>query len=628
MKKTLKMMTVTCLVALLGLFVVGCKKKPKPTPKPEVKFPEVEAFFEEGKKDESIFVSLDKDGSIKQMKAVVHLKDVKKDTYYVENGFFTANGHANLTDSLDLKVTPTEAKVPVLNDHKHFYYELTLDHEKYTMPFGYEITYKHNNTKTTYEDVKGKSGNIEMNIKITASSIKSGYMTQLQIPFNENEVSVVDHKGASANVLVGRTRTLAYMVMPNANQEFTIKLDADTFTLEPIQITIQTFDMMGLLPMDLSMMSTMLTGLKEGTTAVKTQALEPLKNGLTELFNGHEGLVNGLSAFDLFESQIGELASLDNPEMHNHLKRPTTLTSSDPQVDEDVLKNYQTMMGAFNDIKLLGDEISTFLATTKPKLNVYKAQISSFDQAFLKLDSAIQNTTAIETLIQAMIDNMDMMDLEMMLKNKAMITLFTNNLTTAKNNLKNDLAYMMNHFYPYDNVMAGVVNDMISLIDYTIKLSEKLTNLKTTADIYGSHLRENILKYTLLEQPIIQACLAVLYGSPLMPDQDGLIDSLTKAIGQFDLEALNAQKQALSQLITPDTNGIRSIDQVLLGITKVYLGITIKDDEAEASYMEGLETLINLMGMIDLMPEIDYETKSFINPEGIKPQTVQFILST
>lgn len=50
MKKTLKMMTVTCLVALLGLFVVGCKKKPKPTPKPEVKFPEVEAFFEEGKK--------------------------------------------------------------------------------------------------------------------------------------------------------------------------------------------------------------------------------------------------------------------------------------------------------------------------------------------------------------------------------------------------------------------------------------------------------------------------------------------------------------------------------------------------------------------------------------------------
>ena len=627
MKKIMKMITVTCLIALTGLFLAGCKKKEKPKPEPEIKFPETEAFFQEGKKDESIFVSLDKDGSIKQIKAVVHLKDVHKDTYYVENGFFMPNGHANLTDALDLKVTTTEAKIPVLDDHKHFYYELALDHEKYTIPFAYEITYKHNNTKVTYEDVKGKSGNIEINIKITANETSGGYMTQLQIPFNENDVFIVDHKGASANVLVGRTRTLAYMVMPNANQEFTIKLDADTFTLEPIQITIQTFDMIGLLPMDLSMMSTMLTGLKEGTTAVKTQALEPLKNGLTELFNGHEGLVNGLSAFDLFESQIGELASLDNPEMHNHLKRPTTLTSSDPQVDEDVLKNYQTMMGAFNDIKLLGDEISTFLATTKPKLNVYKAQISSFDQAFLKLDSAIQNTTAIETLIQAMIDNMDMMDLEMMLKNKAMITLFTNNLTTAKNNLKNDLAYMMNHFYPYDNVMAGVVNDMISLIDYTIKLSEKLTNLKTTADIYGSHLRENILKYTLLEQPIIQACLAVLYGSPLMPDQDGLIDSLTKAIGQFDLEALNAEKQALSQLITPDTNGIRPIDQVLLGITKVYLGITIKDDEAEASYMEGLETLINLMGMIDLIPEINHEVKSFINPEGIKPQTVQFILS-
>ena len=235
-------------------------------------------------KDETAYFTLLPDGSVSKISIVNYIQTpVAGD--YIDYGIY------KMVKSLSLNLEPvidgSEITWSLPASDKGFYYQGTL--ENADPPFLFRIEYLLNGSPVKASDLVGKSGGVEIRIHAdsnadSAAYFKSNYLCQIQVPLSLERASNIDAPGAQA-VVVGRTTTLAYIVLPGKSADFTIRFTANVFEMNAVSITALPFAAGNYLGVDPSEVKSGVDQMIQGSDAL-VAGTKKLKEGLTSLSSG------------------------------------------------------------------------------------------------------------------------------------------------------------------------------------------------------------------------------------------------------------------------------------------------------------------------------------------------------
>lgn len=175
---------------------------------------------------------------------------------------------------------------------------------KRALPWTIEINWKLNDKDIAIESLAGASGKIELNIDVEPADkaddvYLESYMLQVSVPLALNKTRDVETSQASS-MIAGRTRTLAYTVLPGQSGSFKISFMADDFSMDPIQITA--------LPANIDLQG--FESLTDGVSEIRqgqsqlADGTGQLGSGMSELLDGLEELSSGLAAYSAGGSEL------------------------------------------------------------------------------------------------------------------------------------------------------------------------------------------------------------------------------------------------------------------------------------------------------------------------------------
>ena len=151
---------------------------------------------------ETVYGKLDTTGNYKSVLVTEHLKNDKKEN--------TLQDYTDLKDVLNINgnevIEVKDNKLTVNSNGLDIFYQGKYDNK---LPISMDITYKLDGKKVNGEDILGKSGKVEINIKYTNSSKKivkvNGKNETLYTPFVVTFGTILDEYASNINVTNGKT---------------------------------------------------------------------------------------------------------------------------------------------------------------------------------------------------------------------------------------------------------------------------------------------------------------------------------------------------------------------------------------------------------------------------------------
>ncbi|HHY81171.1 MAG TPA: hypothetical protein GX505_00615 [Clostridiales bacterium] len=275
-------------------------------------------------KDETIYANLDHDGSVSSI-YVVNRLETPSEGIYTDIGSYTEI--TNLTNLAEPVVENDRITWKLSADPKGFYYQGAVAPGQGRLPFEISINYKLDGKSVKPDEIIGKSGRVEINIKAKPNAeakkyFHDNFMLQIQVPISLDNNFNIQAPGSST-ALVGRTATLAYMVMPRTEKEYTIQFDTAYFEMSGMTMTSTYININDFIDIDLDtdklkddvqQMSDGTGELIEGTQKLK-DGLEELHAGIKKLSDGgkqikgsSKKLKDGVSEYTSGVSQLAESA--------------------------------------------------------------------------------------------------------------------------------------------------------------------------------------------------------------------------------------------------------------------------------------------------------------------------------
>jgi hypothetical protein len=555
---------------------------------------------------------------------------VKKDTFVSYKGSFLNKGHANLSNVLDLNVTNDLVKAPILEDMDDYFFEVALDKASYTLPFNFKLTYKLDGEEKLYKDIKGKSGNVTIELEVN-SAYESGYLAQIQIPIDIEKNKIVSKEGTSASVLVGKTNTLAYMAMPNSNNKFIIELESKNFSLGLIQITLQEFNLLEMIPFDISVfenvpfdatklndISLMLAMLGNvsfdmtmfGDVSLLPQAIVQTKGGINQVKTNLDELINGLhpgllGAFNSLDTE--EQISLDalSPEIVGKLLAPGTLIDPITETNQAKLAILPHIAAIQTQLGVVNNEVSklnAYIATHKENIATYIGTISNYNDAYAKLNEMLTTITEIETIVNTIVPQMN--NVEALIEGKDAFIQTLNLLAVKLETMKAANLELIKEFQLYEYHMSDYVGYVIELLEHNISLGTELGTLTQHFRDYSAALKVALPHFTVPEEiTVVQTAIVILDGIPNDPQNPGLINTFTHILQEnFVLETLQARKAALEAVLVESPMGLPLAGPLGAFIT-LNENLTLKQDGQTHSFYQGLEQLASMKDYLETVTE-------------------------
>ncbi len=271
-------------------------------------------------RNETVYVNLNHDGSIKGIKIVTRLSGDSKEQYYMDYGRLE-----------DMRVL-TRGVEPIIENgiqkwntsylkSQDIYYEGRLEKN---LPLDIKIQYYLDGMQINGEELAGKSGALEIKIDIVNSNELT---TQVQVPLNLDIFKNIEAKNGVTSV-VGKTMTVVFTHLPMGDQSFSIKADGKNIELAPITISSTKSNMslgeeldgdIGALIEGMGKMSGAANELENGSkelskgTNLLKDGLEVLSSGISkfviglkEIGTNLKSLVEGLSKFNVGLGQLNE----------------------------------------------------------------------------------------------------------------------------------------------------------------------------------------------------------------------------------------------------------------------------------------------------------------------------------
>lgn len=242
------------------------------------------------KKDETVYVSLNNNGTVDSITVVNRLFDIMG---YEIRDFGEYENIKSLSENIKPIIKGNELTWYRDSDSgKDFYYEGTIDKE---LPINFEVTYYLDDEEINSDEIAGKSGELKIKFgvkqnKKVSDIHKNAYLTQIQFPVDLKKVRIKDAPKAM-KIVTGTNATISYSVMPDADDNFTLILDVIDFEMESIQVSLISYD--AIISGEYNELIDGLVEMEDGMNEINKGTVE-LGNGLNELVDGVKKLKNGL----------------------------------------------------------------------------------------------------------------------------------------------------------------------------------------------------------------------------------------------------------------------------------------------------------------------------------------------
>lgn len=255
------------------------------------------------KKDETVYVKLNHDGSLLETKIVNHIYGYGASDYYTDYG--TYSSIKSMIGSTSPGFNNKEIKWPMkLLKSKDIYYEGTINKEP---PVNLSIRYYFDNTEISPKELGGKTGHLKISIGIKYNKSinwnKTNLVAQIQLSPDLDVFSNINTDGTK--VVIGKKTTITFVSLPSKDQTFTIDMDGKNIYLDPISITLipSNFN----LPKDFKDgLNSLMDGIGKMDNASKNlvKGADSLANGTKKLENGMSELDNGIEKLYLGSNEL------------------------------------------------------------------------------------------------------------------------------------------------------------------------------------------------------------------------------------------------------------------------------------------------------------------------------------
>lgn len=260
-------------------------------------------------KDETVYGSLNSDGTVGSIKVVNHLYGESSEPYYIDYGSY--KNIKNLSNNVNPEVNGSEVKWPtsVFKD-SGLYYEGNVEKQ---LPVTIGIKYFLDDKELKGEELAGKSGKLRLELKVTFNNegnTSSNLMAQIQVVADQEVFTNIKTEGSK--VVVGKKANISFVALPSKEQSFVLEMDGKDMELEPINITLipATISVPQDIKSDMDKLTEGLGELEKGSTSLVT-GMDKLSLGMGTLRYGMDGLHIGLNkiygATNEIKSQSGQL---------------------------------------------------------------------------------------------------------------------------------------------------------------------------------------------------------------------------------------------------------------------------------------------------------------------------------
>ena len=345
--------------------------------------------------DETVYATLDASGAVSTIQVVNRLQDIEPGLYKDYGDYLHV---MNLSSSAPLLTTEEYLGVPVYAASRNFYYQGELASTT-PLPFLLDITYFLEDVEILPAALAGEAGTIKMMIDVTSNDDAPAYfreamMMQLQLPISLTHTSVVSAPKATS-VVVGRTQTLAYMILPGQSTQYELTLESDSFELENVIASLSPFDLNAMLDMDFEAMIEGLTSLGDALAQSASGGAD-LASGLETLVTNlgllSAGLTEATSGLGAFATQFGTLVD-GLEDLVTNLATIVGGLQAIVSQNEAVSGGYAQMQGGLNELL---DALTMGLDPLDPRVEAAadsKAGLEEFRLSLLGYLSGVSDLT-------------------------------------------------------------------------------------------------------------------------------------------------------------------------------------------------------------------------------------------
>lgn len=534
--------------------------------------------FADAKKDETVYVNLNHDGSIAETRVVNHIYGYGASSLYKDYGKYISV--KNMTGSLNPEIRDGQIIWPMeALKSGDIYYEGTTSKE---LPIQLKIKYFLDGKEILPKDLGGKSGHLKIEICLEYSKNidwkKAGFTTQIQLTPDLDVFSNIKTEGS--RVTVGKKATIAFVSFPSSDQTFIFEGDGKDIYLDPINITLVSSSIS--LPEDIK------KGLEELVLGV-----EKMGNGSVSLAKGADVLASGTLEFKngmtQLDSGLGKLYLGTNELSKNSRNIGAGMEQFQSGLGEMSKQSGQLVYGfgqittGMEAIAARGNEIYEGLGKINNGLKGINSGVSGLSSG---LDNLEEGHKQLMQLAQAYLNSEDPMLRQMaqgIIQEGEVLAKLNGGLKeTSKGigEIQKSTGELYSGFGEYKNGLGELSGSMEQINQGVSKLPEGLNQLGSVFE----NLKDGTSKY--------------FNGVDEVNKGLGLIKENTKALPG------NAEKIVKGQ---------RDLKNGILGLSK---GINQMDRELS----ENLNS--------PLLGNKENEYKSFADNENNKNSTVQFIMKT
>ncbi len=190
------------------------------------------AMAAQAQKTETVYASLNHDGSAKSIYVVNHLTGS-----YTDYGVYTEI--KNLTTTSEAVVDGDKITFPDEPTEEGLYYQGTTSGE---LPMTFTFHYYLDGKEVNAESLAGAKGHLKIEMEYAPNpqcdtTVREGLMAQVSAVFNSGSASNVTSEDAS-RVTVGSSENMTFIIMPEQSGTMTIEADVNGFEMDPITMAL------------------------------------------------------------------------------------------------------------------------------------------------------------------------------------------------------------------------------------------------------------------------------------------------------------------------------------------------------------------------------------------------------
>ncbi|NLJ41240.1 MAG: hypothetical protein GX352_06510 [Clostridiales bacterium] len=316
---------IMAMVAVLIMLALQLQVRAVPNNQPENRF----GVQIEADKDETVYISLDSDGSLGEVNVVNRIK-TPVDGTYIDYGIYESI--SSLSREAIYEIEGDKIAWLLEGDSKGFYYQGNIKGDE--LPLNFRVKYSIDNREMSASEIAGRKGRSKIQIEAIPNPrakkrFRDKYFYQIQAEIDLDRCKNVQAAGATS-IMSGRTQNIGFMLMPDKRDHFEISFDTEDFAFDGFTITSMELDIKNMIDCDL-------TEMKDGFQQL-THASQRVIQGTDELKLGMEGLARGIK--DLSHGGKKAKSGLDrlNDGLTDYSGGVTELTQSAKRINEELEK--------------------------------------------------------------------------------------------------------------------------------------------------------------------------------------------------------------------------------------------------------------------------------------------------